>query len=65
MIERFAMAHLFLSIGTIHNIVDRVADAVMETRKLIPDYCKDLPGFREVGERMIAIWKEGVAASEK
>jgi serine/threonine-protein kinase HipA len=38
MIERFAMAHLFLSIGTIRNIVERVADAVMETQKLIPEY---------------------------
>ena len=60
MIERFAMAHLFLSVGTIHKIVERVADAVMETQKLIPEYCNDHPQFREVGERMMAIWKEGI-----
>jgi len=60
MIERFAMAHLFLSVGTIHQIVERVADAVTETQKLIPEYCNDHPQFREVGERMMAIWEEGV-----
>jgi len=65
MIERFALAHLFLSVGTIRDIVERVADAVMETQKLIPKYCKNLPEFREVGERMIAIWNEGVGIFEK
>lgn len=64
-IERFAMTHLFLSVGTIRSIVDRIADAVMETQKLIPEYCNELPEFRQVGERMISIWKEGVGSFEK
>jgi hypothetical protein len=37
----------------------------METQQLIPGYGKDRPGFREVGERMIAIWKEGVETFKK
>jgi hypothetical protein len=61
----FAMSHLFLSVGTIHDIVERVADAVIETPKLIPEYCKDRPEFREVVKRMIAIWKEGVGTFKK
>jgi serine/threonine-protein kinase HipA len=65
MIERFATAHLLLSVGTIHKIIERVADAVMETQKQIPSYCKDLPAFREVGERMIAVWEEGVGTFKK
>ncbi len=60
MIDRFAMAHLFLSVGTVHKIVERVADAVMETQKMIPEYSNDHPKFRDLGERMMAIWKEGV-----
>jgi hypothetical protein len=37
----------------------------METQKMISEYCNDVPEFREVGERMIAIWKEGVGTFKK
>jgi serine/threonine-protein kinase HipA len=60
MIERYAVTHLFLTVGAIRNIVERVAGAVMETQKMISEYCNNFPEFREVGESMIAIWKEGV-----
>ena len=65
MIERYAVTHLFLTVGAIRNIVERIADAVMETQKMISEYCNDVPEFREVGERMIATWKEGVGTFEK
>jgi serine/threonine-protein kinase HipA len=64
-IERYAVTHLFLTVGAIRNIVERIADAVMETQKMISEYCNDVPEFREVGERMIAIWKEEVGTFEK
>jgi serine/threonine-protein kinase HipA len=59
-LERFAIAHLSLPIGEIHEIISRVADAVMETRQKIPHYVADNPAFEEVGERLMTIWAEGV-----
>jgi serine/threonine-protein kinase HipA len=59
-LDRFAMAHLFLSASTIRHVVERVADAVMEVRKMIPEYCGNHPQFRDIGGQMMAIWKEGV-----
>lgn len=60
MLESFAMAHLSLPVGEISRTIERLADAVMETRRLIPDYISDHPEFREVGGSMMALWEEGV-----
>jgi serine/threonine-protein kinase HipA len=60
MLERFAVAHLSLPIGEVYEIVTCLADAVMETRQMIPPYISDHPEFRETGEAMMAIWEEGV-----
>ena len=60
MLERFAMAHLFLPIGEINRTIEQIADAVMETRQMIPEYIADHPEFCEVGENMMEIWEEGV-----
>jgi len=38
----------------------RAAEAVMETREMIPAYISDHPEFREIGERMMGQWEEGV-----
>lgn len=62
MLERFAMAHLSLPIGEINRTIEQLADAVMETRRLIPGYIADHPEFREVGENMMEIWEEGVGS---
>ncbi|MGD9975225.1 MAG: type II toxin-antitoxin system HipA family toxin [Desulfatirhabdiaceae bacterium] len=59
-LDRFAMAHLFLSANTIRHVVERVADSVTEVQKMIPEYCANHPQFRDIGEQMMAIWKEGV-----
>ncbi len=59
-LERFAIAHLSLPIGEIHETISQVADAVMETRQRIPRYIADHPDFKEVGKRMMTIWEEGV-----
>ena len=37
-----------------------MAEAVTETRKLIPAYLTKHPEFREIGELMMAEWDEGV-----
>ena len=60
MLENFAIAHLLLPIGEISRIIEQLADAVMETRRLIPAYIADHPEFSEVGEDMMDIWEEGV-----
>jgi len=64
-LERFAMAHLNLAVGDIQEIFERLADAVMATRSMIPAYCADRPEFRPTGEAMMAIWEEGVTSLKK
>lgn len=65
MLEQFAITHLSLSVKTIGEIIERVADAVMQTRLLIPNYINDHPEFREIGARMTAIWEDGVKSLSK
>lgn len=60
MMERFAVAHLNLSGAETAKIIERLADAVMETRLKIPGYIKDHPEFQITGESMMAIWEDGV-----
>lgn len=60
MLERFAVAHLSLPIGKVSDTFNRLAEAVTETRAMIPGYINDHPGFREIGELMMAEWEEGV-----
>ena len=61
-IERFAINHLLMSKSDIDETIERLSDAVMETRLLIPGYIADHPEFSEVGESMMSIWKEGVVS---
>lgn len=60
MLERFAVAHLSLPMGVVTRVIEQMADAVMETRGMIPGYIGEHPEFKEVGERMMAAWDEGV-----
>lgn len=59
-LERFAVAYLSLPAGTVSAIFSRIAEAVTETRGMIPAYIVEHPEFREIGERMIEEWDEGV-----
>ncbi len=61
-LERFAINHLSMSKSNVDETIERLADAVMETRQLIPEYITDHPDFREVGENMMSIWEEGAGA---
>jgi serine/threonine-protein kinase HipA len=60
-LERFAMVHLTLPAGTVSAIFSRVAEAVTETRGMIPGYIAEHPEFREIGERMMSEWDKGVS----
>jgi len=59
-LEQFAITHLSLPFKMIGEIIEGVADAVMETRLLIPHYISDHPEFSEIGALMTAIWEDGV-----
>jgi len=59
-LEQFAVSHLSLPVGRISDIFNRAAEAVTETQKKIPDYIKEHPEFREIGERMMLEWETGV-----
>jgi len=59
-LAQFARTHLMLTSREIDTIFEKMADAVAETRPQIPAYIADHPDFREVGERMMEIWDEGV-----
>lgn len=60
-LERFALAHLALSPGTIREVFERTAASVSATCETINSYCTDHPEFIETGERMAAAWQEGLA----
>lgn len=59
MLERYAVAHLSLPVGTVNEVFNRISAAVMETRNMIPAYIAGHPEFREVGMRMMTEWENG------
>ena len=60
LLERFAVAHLSLPMPLVSTTFNRMAEAVTETRALIPAYIADHPEFQETGRRMMASWDDGV-----
>ncbi len=59
-LEKFAVTHLSLPPKVVTDIIDRVAQAVSETREMIPGYIAEHPAFNEIGQRMIAQWNAGL-----
>jgi serine/threonine-protein kinase HipA len=59
-LEQFAVTHLSMPVGAISDVFTRIAEAVTETRGMIPGYIAEHPEFREIGELMMAQWNEGV-----
>ncbi|MBN1103299.1 MAG: type II toxin-antitoxin system HipA family toxin [Deltaproteobacteria bacterium] len=59
-LERFAVTHLSMPVRAISDVFDRIAEAVTETKGMIPGYMAEHPEFREIGEIMMAQWDEGV-----
>jgi len=46
-------------------ICDSIAEAVIATSRMMPPYIREHPEFGETGNRMLAIWQEGVDAFAK
>lgn len=61
-LERFALQSLSLPLQKSAQIIDRVAEALIDTARLIPPYIVEHPEFGDIGGRMLAIWREGVDA---
>ena len=61
-LEKFALVHLFLPPAKSGEIIARIADAVSDTKRLIPEYIADHPDFSTIGSRMLEIWEEGLKA---
>jgi serine/threonine-protein kinase HipA len=59
-LEHFAVVHLSLPKAIALNILNRMAQAVTETRSLIPVFISEHPEFRDIGERMMTAWNEGL-----
>jgi serine/threonine-protein kinase HipA len=59
-LEHFAVVHLSLPKASVFTIFDRMGQAVTDTKRLIPRYISEHPEFRDVGERMMASWDEGL-----
>lgn len=59
-LERFAVSHLSLPVRIVADTIERLAEAVTETRKSLSAYLNEHPEFREIGGRMLAEWNEGV-----
>lgn len=59
-IEKFGVTHCNLPAADISGIIEMVVDAVQDTRKEIKSHYKDLPEFRETGDRMLKAWEEGL-----
>lgn len=64
-LERFALQALSLPQQKSAQIIGRVAEALIDTARLIPPYIREHPEFGEIGGRMLAIWREGVDAFAK
>ena len=60
MLERFAVVHLSLPTGIVSAIFSRIAEAITETRGVIPGYIDEHPEFREIGKLMMREWDAGV-----
>ncbi|WP_298438695.1 type II toxin-antitoxin system HipA family toxin [Geobacter sp.] len=59
-LEKFAVTHLALPVGKVGQICEEVAEGVNDTRGILAAYMEEQPAFREVGNRMLAAWNEGV-----
>jgi serine/threonine-protein kinase HipA len=59
-LEQFAVTHLSMPVRAIRHVFDRVAEAVIETGRMIPGYVAEHPEFREIGGAMMAQWDRGL-----
>ncbi|MEN3367414.1 MAG: serine/threonine-protein kinase HipA [Burkholderiales bacterium] len=59
-LHEFGRVHCGLSNEQTRQVVERVADAVTETRAGVTQHMSDRPEFKDVGERLLACWDTGL-----
>lgn len=59
----FGRVHCGLSNAQTAEIMERIADAISATSGDVRQYMSDRPEFRDVGEKLLAIWDTGLATA--
>ena len=62
-LERLGETRVGASPSNVRQILERISDAIAATSKDVKTYIKEHPDFREIGERILEQWKEGVSTS--
>jgi serine/threonine-protein kinase HipA len=61
-LEGFGKRNCNLPAADVVEVMDAVAEGVSATLSEIKRWMSDAPAFREVGERMLTAWREGLAS---
>lgn len=59
LLEQFALAHLSLPVKKVSEIIEKMGEAVSETRNLLIAYIAEHPEYQTIGERQLAAWEAG------
>jgi serine/threonine-protein kinase HipA len=59
-LQEFGRVHCGLSNEQTMQVIERVADAVTETRADVTQYISNRPKFKELGNRLLACWDTGL-----
>lgn len=64
-LSKFGVAVCGISTSRLERAIEQVSDAVTTVRKKIARYSGKIPEFREVGQRMIQAWDQGLLLNEE
>ncbi|ACD97387.1 type II toxin-antitoxin system HipA family toxin [Trichlorobacter lovleyi] len=59
LLEQFALAHLSLPVKKVSETIEKMGEAVSETRNLLIAYIAEHPEYQTIGERQLAAWEAG------
>lgn len=65
LLEQFALAHLSLPVKKVSEIIEKMGEAVSETRGLLIAYIAEHPEYQTIGERQLAAWEAGTGGFVK
>ena len=64
-LQRLGETRMGCTPARVREILGRIVDAIADTSKELRAYLKDHPDFKDIGERMLHEWEQGVALSLK
>jgi len=59
-LTRFGIVHCGFSASAIAQIMERLTDAVEDTRKKLQRHIRQTPLFKTIGDAILNIWNEGL-----